>query len=448
MSKIINIFVIAPTEISLIDTFYRNAHKFRYDGYSILIHDVAPVIEIIEQASDDFQFRVLIHLEFQGKQSKKIDQAAGYIEMKPLRQAFEKGEFVFFTREQEIFPHKGTKEGECIEHHGIKIFYGPEMTSENFFKNIPINIKGHLKSEEVKKVKVKPVEIIIELPDKQSKQHYDIAILCVVPKELDALALIFGFDKTKPFTSIHGLRLWKATKKQIAAPKNKLNIIFAMIGNAGNLPSYLETNCLIQHFDIGLMVLCGIAAGNSKETSIYSVALGKMIIYYENQKLKENNEIVYRLNPLPVEEVRSKDLIHIQNDLANWKNQFKKDLSLISIRKSDFKDKSWITPDWLSKVKIDVGNILSGEKLLADEETISNLVDQVSIQKQTIAGEMEGYGFGYACRQNQHMNWLVFRGISDFGGPEKSDEINDKYQIIAALSAASLLKYYLLNIYR
>lgn len=116
-------------------------------------------------------------------------------------------------------------------------------------------------------------------------------------------------------------------------------------------------------------------------------------------------------------------------------------------KKSSRLRKNWITKSWQDNLKIECGNILSGEKLFADGETLEHLSEVSSIGKNKFAGEMEGYGYGYACRQNRHLDWLIFRGISDFGGQEKSDLVNKKYQIIAALSAAALVREYLLYIY-
>ena len=60
---------------------------------------------------------------------------------------------------------------------------------------------------------------------------------------------------------------------------------------------------------------------------------------------------------------------------------------------------------------------------------------------------MEGSGFSPACIEFKR-NWLVFRGISDYGEADKNSPVNKKYQNIAAASAVTAMMYYLTNLYR
>jgi nucleoside phosphorylase len=119
----------------------------------------------------------------------------------------------------------------------------------------------------------------------------------------------------------------------------------------------------------------------------------------------------------------------------------------IEISEFDQIQGAWLKSNWLDEVTLTFGTILSGEKLFADGSTIIELFKNNSIGKEALAGEMEGYGFAHTCIAKRHYDWLVVRGISDYGGQEKSDPINKKYQKVAALSAMTLLEYYLKNIY-
>lgn len=281
------------------------------------------------------------------------------------------------------------------------------------------------------------------------KQQFDIAIISIIPKEFEALNTVFNFrneENNEEFDHILGLRLWKTSIKQERGDKRELSALFTMVGSAGNLPSYLETNTILKKYDIGLMILCGIAAGSKDKKSIYSAVVSDNVVYYENQKLTETGS-EFRFKPIPVDDIRVKDLPHLESILNRWKGKFIDSLKSIKINKGDFNDKDWIDKDWIDNVKIETGSILSGEKLFADGNYFDHLSEVSSIGKSRVAGEMEGYGFGYACRQNSHSDWLIFRGISDYGGKEKRDEVNQKYQILAALSAATLVREYLEHIY-
>ena len=71
----------------------------------------------------------------------------------------------------------------------------------------------------------------------------------------------------------------------------------------------------------------------------------------------------------------------------------------------------------------------------------------ITFKKGIVAAEMESAGFCIACNEFYN-NWLVIRGISDYGGEDKNDKFNKKYQHIAAFGAFTALLYYLRNNYK
>jgi len=449
MKDIINIFVIAPSQTKLIETFYKNVHKLMHDGYSILVHDTTPLIQMIKNFNNDFQFRLLVHMEFKGKQLNEIHEAAGWNEMRPLKEAFPNGEFVFFTREVEIFPNRG-KIVETVEHDGYKILYGSLMTYQRFFSDVPINVRGSLAVSVELGQDVAPTTSQKSIKAKEIKERgsYDVVILTVILKEFEAIKEVFSFaKKSSPTYNIDGLRLWSKTISQ--KDKSKINILAGMIGTPGNLSSYLEADAVLKKNNVDLMVLCGIAAG-SKETGthIYSVAVADTVTYYENQKLKSESTTSYRLKPIPIQPKLEKDLPFIQERLPKLKEQMLRLAEKPPYAKRDFNKKEWIDAKWIDKINITSGNILSGEKLLADGISFGKLADVVQISKHAVSAEMEGYGFAKACLHNYQSRFMIFRGISDYGGAEKSDPLTDKYQYLAANAAAITLKEYLINIYQ
>ena len=298
--------------------------------------------------------------------------------------------------------------------------------------------------------------------EKQKKAKINVAIVSIIDKEFDALNNVFNFKKTGTQIKLNtGLRVWKSELIQKANENQKLSLLFAKIGSAGNLASFAISDMLLKNFEIDLMIMCGIAAGNEDKAKIYSAIIGNKIIYYETQKLIEkkyknpktnkvqvDSEIRYRLEPLSISANLSHEIEEVDKD--RWIQKFLEVLkkNKIKIKRSELLVKQqWIDLNWKKKLEIGKGGILAGEKLFADGKTLKNLCSKIQIGKEIFAGEMEGYGFAFACKQNDKSNWLVFRGISDFGGNEKSTPVNESYQIIAAYSAATLVYDYLENIY-
>jgi nucleoside phosphorylase len=61
------------------------------------------------------------------------------------------------------------------------------------------------------------------------------------------------------------------------------------------------------------------------------------------------------------------------------------------------------------------------------------------------AAEMEGSGFASICDEYA-IPWLVFRGISDFGDPDKPD--SDIWRTTAVLAAATAAHTFIQSDYR
>lgn len=281
----------------------------------------------------------------------------------------------------------------------------------------------------------------------ESKPHYNVAIVSVIDKEFDALNNVFKFKKPENQIKLsNGLSIWKSKFKQKVNGNKELTLLFAKIGNAGNLSSYVVTDLLLKTYEIDLILLCGIAAGNKDKAKIYSSVIGKKVIYYESQKLKAD-EVQYRWEPLSISTKLSNEIEDV--DTERWRNKLLEILKYNkrAITKKEIATEKWITTDWKKELEIFKGGIFAGEKLLADGKTLQALAKSNQIGKDIFAGEMEGYGFAFACKQNEKSNWLVIRGVSDFGGKEKSTDTNEKHQVVAAYSAVALAYDFLENIY-
>ena len=291
------------------------------------------------------------------------------------------------------------------------------------------------------------------------KERCNVVIVCVTPAEFEALDLIFHFNENEPIKIIEGTRFWRSSINQTINSNRNLSLVLAMIGDEGNIPTTNMISSIFQNFQFDLICIAGIAAGNIDKIKVYSTVIGNYIVYYENQKLivdskEQRNKPIpkeQRNKPIPIDNNRGKDLPILSGNshLIKWKSAFEKKLEEHKIEISEFDQikGDWLKSNWFDNVTFSFGTILSGEKLFADGKTIIELFKNNSIGKEALAGEMEGYGFAHTCVTKRHDDWLVVRGISDYGGQEKFDPINKKYQKVAALSAITLLEYYLKNIY-
>jgi nucleoside phosphorylase len=309
-------------------------------------------------------------------------------------------------------------------------------------------------SQKIKEVKSLDPPVILTSSTSQNansgKEKCNVVVVCVTPSEFEAMDLMFKLNENEPYKIIEGNRFWKSSITQNINSHSNLSLILAMIGDEGNIPTSTLISSIFEHFQFDLICIAGIAAGNIDKINVYSTVIGNYIVYYENQKLIVDASEP-RNKPIPIDNNRGKDLPYITGNhhAVNWKTAFENKLKALNIEISEF-DKiqgEWLKPDWFEKVKVSSGTILSGEKLFADGTTLLELFKNNTTGKDALAGEMEGYGFAHTCFTKRHNDWLVIRGISDYGGVEKLDPINKQYQKVAALSAMTLLEYYLQNVY-
>lgn len=88
------------------------------------------------------------------------------------------------------------------------------------------------------------------------------------------------------------------------------------------------------------------------------------------------------------------------------------------------------------KAEIIMGLILSGDKVVDDEEFKSSLFTRF---RRAIGGEMEGRGAYSACRRKGIDEWIIVKSICDWGVSKEDNKTEN--QIIASKSAASLMKH-------
>lgn len=88
------------------------------------------------------------------------------------------------------------------------------------------------------------------------------------------------------------------------------------------------------------------------------------------------------------------------------------------------------------KAKVIMGLILSGDRVVDDEEFKSKLFTAFP---RAIGGEMEGRGAYSACRRKGIDEWIIVKGICDWGIHKAENKTEN--QIVAAEATISFLKY-------
>jgi nucleoside phosphorylase len=273
----------------------------------------------------------------------------------------------------------------------------------------------------------------------QPKVKFDVIIFTVVPIEFKTLNSILNFadpGRSEDYKT-NGFWYYKYTLRRDG--KSSLSCLITMIGSAGDVDCSIACNNAFSIFDCDLAILCGIAAGNKNEITKYSSVVAENVVAYEYQRWEEDGR-VYRPKHYQVKGAVKRGI----EKVALFDKQFISILSTFLKRINiNFSEVENYSPE---NVRNHVGVIASGAKLLADGRTLQILRENISVGKGIIAAEMEGSGFAPAC-EAKDVDWLIFRGVSDYGEDDKNNPENKAYQPLAVASAAASMICYLTYVY-
>ena len=163
---------------------------------------------------------------------------------------------------------------------------------------------------------------------------------------------------------------------------------------------------LIQELQPIAVVMAGIAFGADRSRQkIGDVLVSDKILPYDSQKLLEDKTI-YKEIPKEV----GFQLLNAFRECEEWK---------------------YLLPD-STKSEIHIGSVLTGSRLVNNFEFRSQLLKDFAVYR-PIGGEKEAQGIYSACRLYGVAEWIIIKGICDWGYEKSYNK--DNYQIIAANAA-------------
>ncbi len=263
-------------------------------------------------------------------------------------------------------------------------------------------------------------------------RHVDVLIATVRPVEYRAALQVFELD---PRSYENGYDHRRYHRFELASPvvKRPLSVVLTMMGDMGNVSAADAHRDMRSQYQAGLSVLVGIAAGHRKSTRLGDLAIPLKIAYAEGGvALPEATLPEPDWRALPVRLKRLLDYFNL-NDFA-FADQLGS--ALEKIPRADL-PRTLATPH--VPRQIDDAVVISGEKVRRDDGLI-DLSGVEGLHRRIKLADMESYGFAVGAGQG---DWVVFRGISDFGDTEK----NDEWQQVAATTACVAARIFLQEMY-
>ena len=270
----------------------------------------------------------------------------------------------------------------------------------------------------------------------------DVGILSVIAPELDAAFTVLGIDRLHDRTKeASGTIYWYGSTFSKIVNRH-YSFVLGCIGRAGNPESGAAAAEMIAKFKPQIMILMGIAGGIRKRVKIGEVVLSERLVYYEPAEARLSNvgesELVLRPEIPSVTHSVSQDLVVFHPDEGELKNRFLAIGGKFPVPSSGNKKRETeYKRDVASTIKVKTTTLATGEKLFRDPKRLIALRERVHGKVEAV--EMEAAGFEAACRR-AHTDWLVIRGISDFGDKFKSDDFHTFASTAVAVALESFLQ--------
>ncbi len=256
----------------------------------------------------------------------------------------------------------------------------------------------------------------------------DVVILTIVDVELRAILATLGLSDQAREKLPNGTVVHRTTLASALPGRGPLRVVVACVASAGNPGAAALATQLAVTFRPKCMVLVGIAAGMRDKHRLGAVLIAERIVAYEPEALVARSdgtrERRRRPEVLDVPFAIRQDVVHYAIDTVMLERRLG-DLGFALVESG--------VSDRMKRFEVSKGaTIAAGEKLIRDAALLRTVREQ--IHDKVEAGDMESFGFAKACEQ-QDVRWVVIRGISDFGDPEKADNA----QPLAATAASILV---------
>lgn len=272
-------------------------------------------------------------------------------------------------------------------------------------------------------------------------KNIDVGIITIIPTEIESLFKIMNISEQN-VVKINSPFLYYKSNLYSNLCKKEISLVISFInGEAGNAEAAICTTHFLQNWHPKIMCMVGISAGIEGKVKIGDVVIPSKIIDRTKKVYKEGRYIPRTENynrTRVIEQMLKRHKIMTKDFLFECNKYMFDDIEKATLvaKVNGLSDKVYS-----QELTFVDGSIVTEDSLIKDSQYFTPIIENVD--EKCRGAEMEAVGFVKACRtEKEDFPWLIFRGISDMGDIEKSDD----YQILAAKSASVALKLYLENI--
>jgi len=269
----------------------------------------------------------------------------------------------------------------------------------------------------------------------------DVLLLTALPVELEAVQQTLEIA-SDPRKTANGTNVWSVDVSSRLSARS-LRTAVACLGAAGNVSAAATTSELVTLFRPHLVVMVGIAAGIRGKCLIGDVVLSERVTAYEAAAITAPRGAwgwIRRLLGAGSREPRPEmyRLAHaIEQDVTAYLAAGDALITRLTTRLRALGVSAPSGTDVATEVRPRLATIASGEKLLRDPRVLAGLRGE--LHGRIELGEMEAAGIAEACRRLR-TDFLIVRGVSDFGDNKKADNAHRLASASAAAVCADFLR--------
>ena len=254
----------------------------------------------------------------------------------------------------------------------------------------------------------------------------DIAILTITPVELRAARAVFHTPNR--YTLRGNRRFYSGRVRSSLIVGAPLSLVITSSNEPHNIPAVQAVADIRQYCDPKILFLLGIAAGDRTRVRLGDVVIPEAVYYYEPERLTNAISEPRHDRAAVPNDVRAQ-LYHFSLPT----NEFTRELPAL-LKKIPQRETPRLGRNFQPTVFSHNAIIASGANLLADGRFLPELRDRHD--QRLIAADQESWGF---AKGSEGSPWAIFRGISDYGDPDRYD----RWRYLAACCAALCLKNFL-----
>lgn len=263
-------------------------------------------------------------------------------------------------------------------------------------------------------------------------------IVIIVPKadELNAVEVAFEKKFQKSSGILPGNKFFYIFDLEILSPgfTSIIKIAVVFLNDQGNVITSSITEQIYSELNPPLAFMVGTAVGKKGKVKIGDVVVSSKIV--DCQEAKVALKVLIRPRHHDIQE---NVLIDINRFLTS---DFNIDEFFIDFKQKVLKlniSHDLINQIWKKSPIFDINFIASSSNLQLNPERLQEIWD---VDDRISVIDMESGGFGQVAKRFSTSQWLVFRGISDYGTEESK---KSEFRTPTALIAALFLKYFIIN---